>query len=340
MSKAAEDTRAYITEQFMTTRRKEFSFTDDMVFHIIYGQGTEESKKALIALLNTVTGEEMPVKDIRILNPIDYRKREDSKQVEFDIRLETDSGDLFDVEMEKQPDRYFRNRCVLYITKLCDKSLDKGELYDKMKRVTMVSFAGENFLGDTESYHTEFSIRDETGRSELSDRMRFHVIEIDKVDKSKTVSEMTALERVALYFRYANDPGSEDLISQLIDSGEEAIILAENMFRELTADEIAYEKMLARQKFLWRYGSGLSAAREQGLEEGRKEGLEQGIEQGLEQGLEQGIEQGIEQGLEAGIAQGEASKALAIAKALKTKGVDIDIIAETSGLTKEEIEQL
>ena len=100
--------------------------------------------------------------------------------------------------------------------------------------------------------------------------------------------------------------------------------MAENMFRELTADEIAYEKMLARQKFLWRYGSGLSAAREQGLEEGRKEGLEQGIEQGLE----------------AGIAQGEASKALAIAKALKTKGVDIDIIAETSGLTKEEIEQL
>ncbi|MDD7307196.1 MAG: hypothetical protein PUG78_02155, partial [Eubacteriales bacterium] len=73
MSKAAEDTRAYITEQFMTTRRKEFSMTDDMVFHIIYGQGTEESKKALIALLNTVTGEEMPVKDIRILNPIDYR---------------------------------------------------------------------------------------------------------------------------------------------------------------------------------------------------------------------------------------------------------------------------
>ena len=100
--------------------------------------------------------------------------------------------------------------------------------------------------------------------------------------------------------------------------------MAENIFRELTADDIAYEKMLARQKFLWRYGSGLSAAREQGLEEGRKEGLEQGLEQGLE----------------AGIAQGEASKALAIAKALKTKGVDIDIIAETSGLTKEEIEQL
>ena len=215
-----------------------------MVFHIIYGQGTEESKKALIALLNTVTGEEIPVKDIRVLNPIDYRKRYNGKQIEFDIRLETDSGDLFDVEMEKQPDRYFRNRCVLYVTKLCDKSLDKGELYDRMRRVTMVSLAGENFLEDTESYHTEFSIRDETGRSELSDRMRFHVIEIDKVDKSKDVSEMAALEKVALYFRYANDPGSEELISQLIDSGEEAIILAEKMFRELTADDEPVEKII------------------------------------------------------------------------------------------------
>ena len=190
--------------------------------------------------------------------------------------------------------------------------MDKGEFYDKMRRVTMVSFAGENFLEDTESYHTEFSIRDETGRSELSDRMRFHVIEIDKVDKAKAVSEMAALERVALYFRYANDPNSEELISQLIDSGEEAIILAEKMFRELTADEIACEKMLARQKLLWRYGSGLSAAREQGLE----------------------------RGLEQGRSEGEASKALDMAKALKNKGVSVDIIAETSGLSVEEIEKL
>ena len=34
------------------------------------------------------------------------------------------------------------------------------------------------------------------------------------------------------------------------------------------------------------------------------------------------------------------SKALEMAKALKNKGIDTDIIAETSGLTKEEIEQL
>ena len=42
MNMAGEDIRAYVAEQFMTTRRKEFSMTDDMVFHIIYGQAAEE----------------------------------------------------------------------------------------------------------------------------------------------------------------------------------------------------------------------------------------------------------------------------------------------------------
>ena len=50
--------------------------------------------------------------------------------------------------------------------------------------------------------------------------------------------------------------------------------------------------------------------------------------------------EGFEDGKAAGLAEGEASKALKIAMALKAKGVDIDIIAETSGLTKDEIEQL
>lgn len=38
--------------------------------------------------------------------------------------------------------------------------------------------------------------------------------------------------------------------------------------------------------------------------------------------------------------QARAAEKLAIAKALKDKGIDIDIISETSGLSKDEIEKL
>ena len=51
-------------------------------------------------------------------------------------------------------------------------------------------------------------------------------------------------------------------------------------------------------------------------------------------------EEGLEQGRTEGLAEGEASKAREMAKALKDKGVAIEIIAETSGLSKEKIEKL
>ena len=48
----------------------------------------------------------------------------------------------------------------------------------------------------------------------------------------------------------------------------------------------------------------------------------------------------LKEAKEEGLEQGRAAEKIKMAKALKSKGVDIDIIAETSGLTKEEIEQL
>ena len=60
----------------------------------------------------------------------------------------------------------------------------------------------------------------------------------------------------------------------------------------------------------------------------------------IQEAREQGEEIGRSEGLAEGRSEGEASKALEMAKALKDKGVAIDIIAETSGLSKEEIEKL
>ena len=54
----------------------------------------------------------------------------------------------------------------------------------------------------------------------------------------------------------------------------------------------------------------------------------------------EGLEEGKAEGLAEGEASGRAEREIEMAKALKDKGVAIDIIAETSGLSKEEIEKL
>ena len=60
----------------------------------------------------------------------------------------------------------------------------------------------------------------------------------------------------------------------------------------------------------------------------------------LEYMIAEAKEEGLEQGRTEGEAYGRADRELEMAKALKDKGVDIEIIAETSGLSVEEIEKL
>ena len=55
---------------------------------------------------------------------------------------------------------------------------------------------------------------------------------------------------------------------------------------------------------------------------------------------EEGREEGLKEGEKIGIEKGEKKKAMEMAQSLKAKGVAINIIAECSGLSEEEINSL
>ena len=77
-----------------------------------------------------------------------------------------------------------------------------------------------------------------------------------------------------------------------------------------------------------------------GYERGMEEGLKKGTEQGIKQGMEQGMKQGMKQGMEQGKLEGEKAANLRTAKKMKQKGLDVDDIAEITGLSLEDIEKL
>ena len=55
---------------------------------------------------------------------------------------------------------------------------------------------------------------------------------------------------------------------------------------------------------------------------------------------EDGFDEGIEEGIKRGIKEGEKNKAISMAKSMKTKNMDINLISEITGLTIDEIEKL
>ena len=78
-----------------------------------------------------------------------------------------------------------------------------------------------------------------------------------------------------------------------------------------------YEK-----KELYQYDKQIS------LEDKRREGIKEGMKKGIEKGKLEGIKEGIEK------------RNYTIAKDMKSKNMDINLISEITGLTLEEIEKL
>ena len=53
-----------------------------------------------------------------------------------------------------------------------------------------------------------------------------------------------------------------------------------------------------------------------------------------------GFDEGIEEGIKRGIKEGEKNKAISMAKSMKAKNMDINLISEITGLTIKEINKL
>ena len=100
--------------------------------------------------------------------------------------------------------------------------------------------------------------------------------------------------------------------------------MTENAYRKVTEDELEYERREARFKYQLQRNTELHVARTEGLEQGRNEGEAIGLKKGRSEGR----------------VEGAAQEKREIAKNFKHAGIPVDVIAENTGLTAEEIERL
>lgn len=145
----------------------------------------------------------------------------------------------------------------------------------------------------------------------MSDRLAFHFLELGKVDPQKPVEEMTQIEKLAVYLRYANDENYKDSVQEICES-EEGIIMAENLYRHATKEE--REAAWAECRMMYQHDQ--ASLREDGRKEGHRQGLAEGE------------------------AIGAAQERREIAKNLKQSDIPIDVIAKNTGLSVEEVKKL
>ncbi len=149
----------------------------------------------------------------------------------------------------------------------------------------------------------------------LTDDIEFYIIEIPKFKK------------------YMNDTALADWVKfiinpKVINMENEEVKKAKEVLDELSQNE--HERRLAelREKYIMDQKATEAA------------GYDKGMERGLEEGLERGMKRGLSEGLERGKEQGARETKIELAKKLKDRGVDINLINETTGLSIEEINNL
>jgi predicted transposase/invertase (TIGR01784 family) len=149
----------------------------------------------------------------------------------------------------------------------------------------------------------------------LTDHLIIHYLEIDKI------KDQNLKIHLRKWIEYFNKEGKEDMTILL--KGDPIIHKAHNAYAKFTGDDNLKEMYEAREKWKLDYQSGLQEAEEKGIE----------------QGIEKGIEQGIKKGIKEGIKEGDYQRALKDAQKMLEKGLDINLIAEITGLDVKEIKK-
>ena len=134
-----------ITKLYTDTYRSRMPLYNDYVFHRIYGSDTEESRAALIGLLNIILErKDDPIRHIEITNPIDLGDWILDKESVMDIKAKADSGELLTIEMQVSNLADYRCRTLFYGGRLVNSSLKSGEPYGNMKKSIVVSSSRTN----------------------------------------------------------------------------------------------------------------------------------------------------------------------------------------------------
>lgn len=226
-----------ITDETVKSLIKKFLDTDpdndlmdvkfDWVFKRIFTADGKQSKLALLAFINSVMEFEndekiVDVLDINVANaeiPVDNITE---KKSVFDIRAKYNSGEQVIIEMQRESTPGFRKRSQHIISKAYASQPITGEdSYRLLKKCYLICVTDFGLTTESGELMKDYRYRDRQG-NELTDDVTIIFIELTKVRNTlkKDVSDMTSVEKWAVFIKYASDESKRGIVDQIAETEE------------------------------------------------------------------------------------------------------------------------
>ena len=250
-------------------------------------------------------------RSVEILTPFNYKENYEDKETIADVKCITQNGTVVIIEIQLQGNSRFPERILYYWASNYSKLLKHGEKYDALTPVISINLLNFN-LDDNDSIHSCYMIYDSINKRLLTDHLQIHILELKKFKYNSLEPDLNCWLK---FFTMKEKDDKEVIMSDLV---KEKPIMEEvqKRYNNFIKDRLMMNEYDRREAYL--YGNQIM------LEEERRLGIEEGIKQGIEQGIE----------------QGEKNKAISMAKNMKARDMDINLISELTGLSIEEIKNL
>ena len=286
------------------------SLNDYFVRYFFTDKGGE---KVLLDFINAVmiSANMKTFKSVEILNPFNLKKHYNDKETIVDVKCITKNGTVVIIEVQLSGNSRFPERILYYWSTNYSKLLKKGEGYEDLTPVISINLLNFNLNKKDSNVHSCYMIYDTKNKRLLTDHLQIHIIELKKFNfKNNNLSK-----DLNYWLGFFTTKDMEAYMSDIVKEKpimEEAHKRYNNFIRSrLMMSE--YEK-----KEIYQYDKQIM------LKDERREGIKEGMKKGKLEGLK----------------EGRIAGQISMAKSMKTKNLDINLISEITGLTIEEIKKL
>ncbi|WP_081949494.1 Rpn family recombination-promoting nuclease/putative transposase [Paenibacillus durus] len=274
---------------------------NDFIFKKIFG--SENNKDVLLAFLNSTFLEagEPPLTEITLMNPFTDKDDPTEKQSILDIKARTTEGKLINIEMQLFNPYNMEKRRLFYWSEMYYHQIQKGDNYNLLKKCVTINILNYSCLLN-DRYHNIFHLREDHTGIPLIDDIEIHVMELTKLEEH-AVPVSGGLVNWLLFLK-----GVDKLNWEALTMNEPMLKKAMDTLEFLSQDTATRLEYEARLKYLRDEVSRMEGAKAEGIALGE--------------------------------AVGERRKAIEIAKKLLGMGLEIEAIAEASGLSEAEVRSL
>ena len=275
---------------------------NDIVFQSLFTQKNEEITNNFISALMEEKITKIEINTKKEL----YREKPEDKLGILDLEAEINDKEKVDIEVQLIDRKNLVERMLFYFSKLYASTIDKGEDYISAKKVVIISIIDYDLdlTKEIKEMETIWNIIERKNKNlMLTDKLELHIIELRK---AREEYEKNKSNKKAQWMMFINNPNEMEVQEIMKENKEieEAVVI----IKEMTEDEKLERLAFLRQKAIMDEKAIYAA----------------------------GLDKGEIKGREAGIKENQ----IEVAKKMKEKNIDINIIEEITKLTKEEIEKL